>query len=425
MNHRLQTISCFSASCLLTGIAWWMAWPKQETPSHPASVPISAPREPAPWTRARLEEIVSALRSATTDAERFAAASRAAEIPASKFPEALGLAELIQDRKLTFTAKALLIRWSEKNGDAALMWSWQRFRLDFAWDQAFREIMPGWAARAPMDVADWVIDHYDSKSSDPVLLKDALEKDGPILDSRNLDSVSKWLIREDPRAAFRVRRARAGWSSNDANLANSLHTADEIRHAMLAFEDLDPVALSDSSFSNDELAAVPLLFRWETIDPWDFAKSPYAKMAHHANDDPALHPATGWQSISGQERPTIANNALAKSPPEHVATDIQRIATQWSKADPAGTFEWLDSLPAEHQDAKLAAYAHIMAPQDLDGVMKRTGGLSTMERSTLIVRAFESWHKAHPGGKADTSRWDQGALEIWQDMELLRQAPGE
>ena len=271
MSPLARNIALFGTSCVLTGGAWWLAWPQTHRP-QPIVVSSASVPDARPWTKLRTMDLIHRLDSAATDQACLNAAGKLTQIPEVHLAEALELATLVRDHKLTLAAKVLLIRWAASDGDAACRWAWQRLRADGLWESAFREMGPSWAGRHPQSLEKWAIAHYP-KSSDSIRKQAGMASDEPILDFEMLSKVSKWLIREDPRAAFTVLQARGGWGSDD-RLPESLQTVDEIRHALLAFDHLDK--MTPNHFSGREIWAQGLLARWSKIDPEDFSHSPYS-----------------------------------------------------------------------------------------------------------------------------------------------------
>lgn len=269
-----------------------------------------------------MTDLIRQLESATTNQARLDAATRLGEIPSANLAEALELTTLVKDRQLTLSAKVLLIHWATVDGDAACRWAWQRFRSDGMWQWAFREMGPSWAGRHPQALEKWAIHHY-AKSSGTITLREGLASDEPILEFEMLSKISKWLIHEDPRAAFKVLQARGGFSTDD-RLPESLQTVEEIRHALLAFEHLDE--MTPNRYSGPEIWAHGLLARWWKIDPEDFSRSPYSRF---------------FESKAPNETIAILPNDLESTldradqqPPARRQSSLAQAFVEWSKTHP-------------------------------------------------------------------------------------------
>lgn len=316
MSPLARNLALFGIACGITGSIWWRNWP--QTPSPPNVLRVPAP-PPAPWTKLKTLDLLHQLESTATDRARFDAAARLSEIPAANLEEALELATLVKDHNLTFVAKVLLIHWAASDGEAACRWAWTRFRSEGLWKSAFREIGPSWAARQPKSLEQWAV-ACCAKSSDTISLQAGLKSDEPILDFSMLDYVSRWLIHEDPRAAFTVLQARGGILTSD-NLVEGLQTVEEVRHALLAFDHLDEMV--PNHFKGMEIYAHSLFARWQKLDPEDFSLSPYAKFFESNSTAPVVPP----------DLDSALNQADSLAPAQRQA-GIVRVFDAWNKAHP-------------------------------------------------------------------------------------------
>lgn len=320
MNRLTRTLALFGTACVITGLVKWIGRPQD---SLQPLVEINPPvPQPVSWTKDRLMDLIERLESATTDSERLVAAVRFSEIPVSKLPEALELTPLVKDHRLTLAAKVLLIHWAASDGNGASRWAWVRFRAEGLWESAFSEIGPSWASRQPKSLEKWAIAHHNS-SHESISLQDGMASDKPILNFETLDDVSRWLVREDPQAAFKVLQARGGFSTRD-NLAEALQSVDEVRHALLAFDHLDQMV--PDRFNDSEISAHSLFVRWRELDPESLLRSPYARFGV----------APGGHAASAAPDTDLASAlALADTmpPPQRQAAWV-RTFHSWTKANP-------------------------------------------------------------------------------------------
>lgn len=343
MSPLARNLALFGIACGITGSVIWLNRPLEPS-QPPTEVRLPAP-PPAPWTKLKTMDLIHRLESATTDPARLDAAARMGGIPEPHLAKALEMVTLVSDHKLTLTARALLIHWAAKDGDAACRWAWIRFRSQGLWKYAFREIGPSWAAHHPQALEKCAIAHCPkSRGSFTLTLQTAEASDEPILDFDMLDNVSRWLIHEDPQAAYKVLQVRGGLTTHD-NLAESLQTVDKIRQALLAFDHLDEMV--PNRFKGSEIFAQSLLIQWHKLDPEDFSRSPYAKFA----------PSQGTSEI---------------------------------------------------------------VPPDLDSALSQADSVPPEQRQAGLVRAFDAWTKAHPGGRPDMSGWTEVRRRAWADLEALK-----
>jgi hypothetical protein len=341
MSPLVRNLALFGIACGITGSIWWRNWPQIQPP--PTVVCAPAP-SPAPWTKLKTMDLLHLLESAATDRSRLDAAARVSEIPAANLAEALELATLEKDRKLTFTARVLLIHWAASDGEAACRWAWKRFRSQGLWAYAFREIGPSWAAHHPQALEKWAIAHCPkSRESLNLTLQMAEASNEPILDFSMLDFVSRWLIHEDPHAAYKVLQVRGGFTSND-NLAESLQTVDKVREALSAFDHLDEMV--PNHWKGSEIYALSLFAQWKKLDSEDYSRSPYAKLLESQSTVPFIPPDLD-----------SALNQADSLPPAQRQAGIVRAFDAWTKAH-----------PGEHPDTSGWTEVRRRAWEDLDAL---------------------------------------------------------
>jgi len=350
MKLPLRGIALFSISCCVTAVIWRQSAPQQTTAVTLERLPAKPDR--TPWTRLRLVGLLEQAEKAGTDPERMAAAVALAAVPDELRREALEATPLIRDRKLTFTARVLLIQWGAADGGASCRWAWERFRKEGVWDQAFREIGPSWAAKDPKGFAKWALSHKRGTALENITLKDALASDEPILDFSDLGRATKWLVSEDPQAAFHMLISDGGNSSDDYKLAEALGSVEQVHQALLAFDHLDE--MTPGHYQGDQIIALGLLQRWYELDPEGFSRSSFARFFDSfGGNRPREKTTPDWQATLEQTASLPAEERQAAFARCHQA--------------------WFESHPDEQPDktgwsvARLRAWSDLEALRGVDG----------------------------------------------------------
>lgn len=421
MKTTLRNTGLFLIGCFSTGGICWMAWPSPKNESGQAPEVSTPGRSESKWGRSRTMDIIKILESASTDEEKLTAAATAKELPLSQIPEALEMIKLSDDQSLTFAAKVLLIHWGERQGDEACGWAWKKFRDQGFWNAAFREIGPAWASRHPQAFGKWALSHRpEGNGFDSLTVSDALKTSEPIIESDMLDKVSQWLVREDPQAAYEVRKLRGGFSSVDLNFEDSLETVEDIQQALLAFGPLDPAKIWDNTITGDELDPLALLKRWAKIDPVSLSESPYTN-----GIDAEIFEANGtgsrrWRALPVSERADGATQIVEGTQDLVRKNHIFGISHDWSSEDLPGLTRWLDSLQATDPDSVNEVYMIVVAKRDLGKSLQHFATQPPEQRATLITRTLDKWMKENPATIPDPSGWSEGMRNIWNDLDSIR-----
>ncbi len=269
-------VPAFLAGAVLAAAAWLVGWPEQEAEPPKVAAPRHCVHRPAAPSSAELESWLRELESAPDAAAKSEAAEKIGRLPASAFPAALDGVELVRNHSLTLPARALLARWAALDGEAAVEWAWQRLRVTARWNRAFEEIVAAWAWSRPEELAEWARQHADPASRD-LTLADAENREKPPVGNDELRRIAQALLKVDLRLAFEVLQLRSGWSSDDSRVISSLHSVDQVREALLAFDGLEEMDPYRSSGGNEILARA-LLQRWSSLDGADFRRSPHAHL---------------------------------------------------------------------------------------------------------------------------------------------------
>ena len=273
MNRRISNLA-FISGCTAAFAVWAVCWPAKPSPARPVA---DAPATKKPrWDPALLPEILRSLEQATTRDERLTAAARLQEIPTSGIPEALEQVKLQDGKKLSFAARALLIRWAASDGGAALGWAWTRFKQGPLLTSAFSEIGSSWAWHHPDAMAAWAIQAISPGLHTPEKIAESNAGHVFIPDSGQVVQICEWLAPTHPDLAYQVLVARSGWSSEDTKIADKLQTPAQFHQALLAFGDLK--GMKPNVYRGNEMQAAMLMERWRAIDPEGFAGSRYAAL---------------------------------------------------------------------------------------------------------------------------------------------------
>jgi len=420
-----QTI-LFAGTCVLTASVWMFAWPAGKPRPAVTTGQAPSPRESA-WDGRQLKPSIEALDSAEGNEARLKAAARLEEIPVSGFPAVFDEVEQIKDHQLTLAAKVLLIRWASLDGEAAANWAWKRFRAEGLWDEALKEIGPSWAWHHPAGLGEWALKLGKNRKpgKDNMGIAEALANDTPALDFDMLGRISTALMAQDPRMAYKVLLCRGGWSSHDGHFADALSTAAQAREALLAFDGLEKMEVNVTR--DNEFLAKAILARWQELDPEDLSRSPYARfvLADRFNVAGNAEAAREVVAVPEGGRVAAANRVIDGITGFKRANRVLLIATDWVAVDPDGCMQWVESLPPELEETKMLLRVQVMAPHDLNKALLHGGKLKPEQRQAHLVNVFDSWAKAHPDEKPDSTSWSPARKQAWMDLEAIRPDAGE
>lgn len=427
MIPRFRSTMVFAGSCLLTAAGWAVFWP--ETGVDPPA-PDRPPTPEAAWTKSKTESALAAVDEATSPESLLAAANRLGEIPVAEIPATLESIELTEDHRLTLAAETLLIRWASTDGKGAMEWAWLRFRdlrRKSLWTHAFRQIGPAWAWRDPTGFGEWALTTINQRADgarDDTSLE-RLGSDTPILEYDEVVAACNWLVPEDPRMAFTLFQKRGNISSNDGDIVKSMNESRAIEEALLAFDDLETLKrfVETGRYTIGlEMTAVQLMERWRDLDPEGFTNSRYVPYIQPKQIAAALTETAEWISAAPEDRMESATRTLneAKEFSRHVAAG--NIAKEWAATDPDACRKWIESLPENALPSATGAYVEIRAPEALDETLSWIDGFNPAVRATCLVRAFDAWAKAHPGGVPEMTTWNETRRGAWRELEALKLA---
>jgi hypothetical protein len=410
MTNRALMTGILSAA--VTVAVWTIVWPRGTEPESQRPVP----EKEVPPSPARIDpaSAIAALREAKTPEEKLAAAARLQQIPVDRIPELLGSIPVMENKRLGFAARALLIRWASKDGASAMEWVWKNLPDRTYISSASSDICASWAWHDPEGLARWAEDHY--RQTPPG--EDTPDTGTPALDARQLSKICLWLVSHDPYLACTLRK-KAGTliSSEDVALAQAIPTVEKVKQALLAYDDLDQ--LSSTKISGHQMIPMQLLRRWQELDPEDFARSPYGHVMPVSVYGGDYLRKDEWRTLSPETRTARANAIISGKDDGGRTTGIYRIATQWAEVDPAGTASWLESLPTSDAKQWAGAVSGIIAPKDLPRALTLLRKQELPAYRSSLVRAFDAWAKHHPDTPADLSDQDELTQQVWQDLQTL------
>lgn len=413
----------FLAGCLMTAAVWCAFWPARR-PQAPAPAGPPPAAAGASWDKQKLAAAIAALESARSNREKLDAVIELAEIPSRDIPRALDGIELKEGRNLSMAAKTLLIRWASTDGKAAMEWAWLHFRLDSQWSDAFRQIGPAWAWRDPQGMSRWVADNLDGKppSHNEANMEQAGASEKPILSFGDMTRICSWLLAEDPLAAYTTFLKRGGFSTGDSFMWTSLNDPQEIRKALLAFDNIEVLKTRDVTkpfTPGSEMYAESLMSRWLEIDPDGFQKSSYAAyMPRRLKSRSLSSDIEEWKALPPEGRAEAANR-LIQRPDAAFQGSAGLITREWLAADPDGCREWLESLPPEQMKQAAAAYLADQASAHLDEALDWIGRFDPEQSAAYFINAFDAWNAAGSKTAPDMSDWSEERKQAWEDLAAL------
>lgn len=410
MTNRTLITGVFSAAVTLA--AWAIVWPRGSASRNPSPVPEKEASPTSP--RIDITSAIADLRGAKSAEEKLAAAARLHLIPVDRIPELLAGFPVMENKRLGFAARALLIRWASKDGAAAMDWAWKNIPDRTYIPNAFSDIGASWAWHDPEGLARWAEDHFQRTT------QDEKPPDGstPKIDSGELSKICLWLVPHDPYLACTLRKkAGSFFSSEDVRLAQAIPTVEKVRQALRAYDDLDQ--LNSTKISGHQMIPMQLLRRWQELDPEDFARSPYGHVMPVSIYGGDYLRKDEWRTLSPEKRTARANALISGKDDDGRATGIYQVAAQWAEVDPAGTASWLESLPASDAKQWSGAVSGVIAPKDLPRALALLRTQEPAAYRSSLVRAFDAWTKHHPDTPADLSGQDEATRRVWEDLQTL------
>jgi hypothetical protein len=422
MNAILPRLLAFTTASAFTAACWIALRPVP--PEPPAEHP--EPQAPVRLSSTDLERTLAALASAKTHDAKLEAALALRSLSPQDFPAVFERVEVAKDRQLTLAARALLVHWASRDGEAAALWAWQSFREERLWKHAFREIGAAWAWRDPAGLAAWLSEQVASEagSLDEATLDEVKKSDTPLFDSDDLSRACRWLMAANPRLALDLLEKRGGTSSDDHLIWDALQDPRKIEDALLAFDDLD-VLLKDTQpgqyfFGGKKGSASGLLMRWQSLDSEGFARSAYARYLPAPPSGDLTVALAEWRTSPPADPPSAATRLLESRPETARPTAVRRLTTLWAEFDPVACREWLDSLPPDLREPGAVPFTIACAAADLGPTMDWLDTLPPAIRHGCLVHAFDAWTAAHPGAEPDTSAWSEQRREAWADLQTLK-----
>lgn len=423
MTARTASLTSFIAACLLTAGTWCLCWPEAPSLATPQDRPPEPPPRPR-LERARIPGLANELNTASSNQARLIAATEFENLRIEDFPGVFDSVQLIDGRELTRAGKTLLILWASMDGKAAAQWSWMRLRGEGLWSHAINQIAPAWAWHDPAGLADWTLAVLKERKANnqSLSLTEVLQIDAPIFESVDVESVGKALLKEDPRLALTVFLTRGGSSSSDHLIPQSFTGVEDIREAVLAFDNLEGLKITRILTPGErDYLAMAMLQRWKELDPADFARSPYAGVLDSAASQGSVISDKEWKALPPEQRASGAMKQIAAYDDRTRLLFAAVIARSWAMSDPAGCRAWIESLPEDLQAPAAFSSASAGARSDLVGTLGWAEGLQANARARAMIAAFESWKSVHPGDQPESSDWPRERRQAWEDLAALNQ----
>lgn len=344
------------------------------------------------------------------------AAAALGEIPVDQVLAALEAESPVKDGELTLAAKVLLIRWAGSDGRAAAAWAWKRFRAEGLWPAAFQEIGPAWAWHDAKGLHRWAVAARREKAGGHTTIADAESSETPILRLEEIFKIAKWLAPEEPRLAFELRISEKTTTfGDDAVLPGLLRNTDQVKEALLAFDDLDQI--KPGIIYGHQMLPLALLGRWKELDPENFARTPYANLVNEIYGQNINEGLESWRKVPAEERAATANNWIAGKKGHEEISRIWRLTREWAEQDPAAATDWVATLPETRREQSYQIIAGVRAAKDLNGTLDWGEELPTAVQVATMVEAFDGWSKAHPGQRPDMSGWSEERVTAWEDLQ--------
>ena len=424
---KAKSAAIFLATSATTAIGWVAFWPG--TPPKPPDATISEPVE-KPWQREELNALITAIENGESEEEKLQAALRIERIPAPEILPTLSSIQTTRDGELTLSAKTLLINWASHDPEAAITWAWQEFRSKPAWSTAFREIGPAWAWRNPEGLKAWTFARWEAhpptkeRPFGDITLAEANTIDAPVLQFGDLDRISGWLLKEDPKLGMEVFLKRGGFSSHDDRWEDVLTEPRMIERALQAFspemiEVLKTRDVTKPFTLGPESHAQTLLILWKKLDPESFLSSAYTDCLSEHSSDTITVTAKEWSRVDPQQREKTANDKLAALPEKQTPSSAAIIAKEWGSTDPAACREWIESLTGKNQYWAAGEYVRNHAASSLMETLDWIQQFEPEQRGSYFIQAFDAWLKANPDRSPEVSSWSESRRRAWSDLAAI------
>ena len=421
---KAKSAAIFLATCAMTAIGWAVFWPSkpEESPDPTVSEPVAKP-----WQREELNALITAIENGKSEEEKLQAALRLERIPASEIFPALLSIQTTRGGELSLSAKTLLIRWASHDPEAAITWAWQEFRSKSAWNTALREIGPAWAWRNPGGLKAWTLARWEAnpptkeRPFGDLTVEQANAIDDPVLQFGDLDRISGWLLKEDPKLGMEVFLKRGGFSSTDGQWEDVLTEPSMIERALQAFspemlEVLKTREVNKPFTPGLESHAETLFLLWKKQDPEGFLNSAYASYLPEHFFPATTITAKEWAQVEPGLREKAANEKLAALSENQAPSSAAIIAKEWVSTDPAACREWITSLSEKNAQWAADEYVRGHAASSLTETLSWIDRFEPKLRDGYFIQAFDAWMKANPDTQPDFSGWSESRKRAWLDL---------
>jgi hypothetical protein len=307
-------------------------------------------------------EVMELFSTSETASERLGVAAEFRNFSSDEFEEALELSGYLDERgRLSHSAKCLLVAWAEKDGRAALEWSWSHLKESGEWVDAFAEVARTWVGSDPSAAIEFF--HEVRKSKDEITKGKAKGSDAIILDPQTLEVFRSAFFANDSSTALLAIQEGVGFPRGvfprRLNFSDLLNSIAEVEVAQENWKDIKGAEQLKASLASRLTELTPREPEIEAQDRTKFVPK--------------------YQGL------TLSANSRKRGPVLQ-RTDRQRLAWNAVRIDFKRAVEEAQSL---------------------------SGG----EREAVFLAMYDSWHMAHPGEVLDFTLLPNDAQQLWQDLD--------
>lgn len=333
--------------------------------------------------------------------EKLRAAETLAAVPVDRLPGLCRKALSLPKNERQAELVALLRRWAESDGFAAMKWGRDHLYGKEEWMQCFLNTGAAWAACDSAGLEKWFHSPAGEENWAPV---------GQGFDT----TVMGWLAPSDVVAVARLAIADRGHTADYISnlLRGHIHTAVQTEAiAALVESNMPPPPERRTRRTNDgrvfflqrqgqrfESAQVlkALEQRWPEIDPEGWAQWVERHPVSITGPPHALVAALKVHESTPCE--AAANTALAAAPPDLQPDTAARIVELWAGKDPAASGHWLNAQGLnETTGSAVEAYAWRAVDTDPAAAFAWLSSLpESAGREALLLTHFRQWHRRQP-----------------------------
>ena len=420
MKSRVISFLC---GAIAAGIATWLALSFRPRPRLvPAQPQREAPLRIEGQDSTGFQDLAKLTASPEAPMEeRLEAAIALAGILPADVPKVCEKALTLAKGDREAVLKALLMRWAESDGPAAMKWGRDHLFGQKEWMQCFLNLGAVWASCDPAGLERWI--NSEGKQG----------KWAP--SGQGLTGVD-WLARADVVAAARLAVMEEGHTSDwiSKKLQFGIRTSAQAREIAARLKNHPWTPPQPQTMEGGRVwfpavkqgyaaaqVAKALEARWPEIDPAGWAawiiKNPIATSGRPHVLEQAL------QSHAANPSPALASAAVAASPPELLEDTTARLIGQWAFTDPESAGTWLNEQRVGGAMVQaVEAYAWKALRADPVAAFAWLAVLpDEHHRERLILSQFKSWQESQPVAATEflkTADWPAERLERLRLLNL-------